>query len=103
MTLKSVHVVVSNRWTVFQCPPERIIDLKKIFQYHPPGYEFFGAYRSGSWDGYKNMLLRGRVATGLFLEFKSAIEKKYALTIEDNRIFPKFRKCSSDSGREYQN
>jgi superfamily II DNA or RNA helicase len=102
-TKKTVHAVISNRWTVFKCPPERIKNLKKIFRYPIPGAEFSQSYRNGSWDGCKNMLLRGRVSTGLFLELKSELEKKYLLTIEDQCIFPQFLKKKSESDRDYQN
>ena len=101
--MKEVHVILSNRWAVFKCPPKRIERLKTFFRYLRPGHEFAESYRNGSWDGYANMLQRGRVSTGLFLDQKSELEKKYALTIEDKRVLPNFKVEQTLSDRDYQN
>lgn len=103
MALKPVYVILSNRWAVFKCPPARIKNLKKIFRYQIPGSEFSEHYRDGSWDGYKNLLLRGRVPSGLFLQLKPILEKKYSVAVEDLRVFPQFHTTKSSSDREYQN
>lgn len=100
---KPVLAIMSNRWTVFKCPPARISNLKKIFRYLSPGHEFAESFNDRSWDGYKNLLLRGRVSTGLFIELRSVLEKKYNLTIDDKRVFAQFHSQKSSSDRVYQN
>lgn len=103
-----LHVTLNNRWAIFQCNPELQQKLKKYFRFRPKGYEYAPSYKDGSWNGFKNLFLRGRVSSGLFLQRKSVLEKKYELKIQDLRVTPEFRKHSSvensdKENREYQN
>ncbi len=90
MSLPLIKLTVTNRHTTFHVSPETQIKLKKFFRFHPLNYEFREAYRCGAWDGYTNLLQRGRVATGLFFEKKQELEKKYRLDIDDQRKHPAF-------------
>lgn len=99
----TLNIVLTNRSAIFKCGPERMLRLKKYFRYAVPGASFSMAYRTGAWDGYKNLLLRGRVASGLFLERRRLLEKKYNLIIDDLRKFPEFQKLPASSRtRDYQ-
>lgn len=87
-----LRIVLTNRWAIFKCSPERQQKLKKYFKYHPKGYEFAPSYKEGAWDGCINLLLRGRVPSGLFLKMQARLEQKYSLRITDQRIVLAFNK-----------
>jgi superfamily II DNA or RNA helicase len=91
----TVKVQLGNRWAVFDCDPDVQVRLKKFFRYSVPGAQFSEAYRCGSWDGFQNMLQRGRVATGLFLEQQETLGKKFQLILTDERRSPAFKDVTS--------
>lgn len=93
---------LTNRWAVFDASEEDQLELKKFFRYRPPNYEFSFGYRNGG-DGYKNLMQRGRVAAGLFLDRRAEVEKEIPLLVADERVFPKFREMGEASDRRYQN
>ncbi len=102
--LPRVVVRLSNRWAIFDCDPDLHEDLKKLFRFKRPGYEFSPAFRDGSWDGWTNMMARGRVGTGLFQEARCnfAFEGKFDIAIIDERVAPKFKDADNSDLRPYQ-
>ncbi len=99
---KPIPVRLSNRWATFRCSPEIQNRLKEHFRFHPPGYEFSERYRTGAWDGWANLMARGRVASGLFLARREDLEKQFRLVIEDERTSPKLRTATTADLRPYQ-
>lgn len=97
-----VRVRLTNRWAIFDCPPEVQVRLKKYFRYHPKNYQFRESYRNGSWDGWANLMARGRVPSGLFLARRSLLAGRFLLQVVDQRILPAFREISSEGMRPYQ-
>src|SRR5271155_3231842 len=86
-----LKVALANRWATFLCPGELQLELKEFFSYEIPGAEFSAAFRDGSWNGRKNLMARGRVASGLFLEKQKELEENYNLEIADLRTPLKFQ------------
>jgi superfamily II DNA or RNA helicase len=100
---RTLNVTLTNRYASFDYGPKTMLRLKKYFRYRAKGFEFSQAYRIGAWDGYRNLLLRGRVASGLFLERKRLLSKRYNLVIDDLRKFPEFNnKPGTGEARDYQ-
>ena len=98
-----IPVVLSNRWALFRCSGSAQAILKPYFAYDIPGANFSEAYRNGSWDGRKNLMARGRVATGLFLAKQAELEQAgFQFQITDIRKAPEFQKAADPKDREYQ-
>ena len=98
-----LQIKLTNRWAIFiDCPPEVQTELKKLFRFRRPGFEFAPSYRDGSWDGWINLFSRSRVAAGLFLERREEVEEKFALNIVDERAAPQFREAATGDLRPYQ-
>jgi superfamily II DNA or RNA helicase len=85
-----ISIRLNNRWAFFDCTPDVMSELKKLFRYRVPGAQFSPRYKIGEWDGYRTMLSRGRVAAGLWLEYRTKLEAKYAVKLIDERTFPRF-------------
>lgn len=99
----ALAVRLTNRWATFLCDPDTQVELKQFFRYQPPGYRFAESYRLGSWDGYVNLMARGRVGAGLFLERRAELAKHYRLRIDDQRVRPQATNVAwGDSVRPYQ-
>lgn len=115
----TINVTMRNRWTYFDCDPDDQVELKKLFRYHPLNYEQFTSYQDKTWDGWANMLQRGRVATGLLEHINSILNNRtklqelgvdlsefpkvpYSFKITRDIEAPKFR-SAAPSDREYQN
>ena len=94
-----VKVRLGNRWAVFGCDPDVQVRLRRWFSYEVPGGKFSEAYRCGSWDGRANLMSRGRVASSLFVRRRKELEKKFRLTVADDRRFPKFKEIPPDGLR----
>lgn len=97
-----LHVRLGNRRAVFLCPAEMQPKLKEHFRYHPPNYQFYPAYREGAWEGWNNLMLRGAVPTGLFLEKQKELGWRYDLRIEDLRTTLEFPGRTPAGLRPYQ-
>lgn len=98
-----VRVMLTNRWATFQCSPELQAQIKPLFSYEVPGARFSEAYKCGSWDGRKNLMARGRVASGLFLEMLDTLREKYRLEVKDQRTAPTYKDLPAlDKTRSYQ-
>ncbi len=102
MNKPTLRVTLTNRWATFNCDTDEQIKVKKIYQYEAPGGQFSTAYAEGGWDGRKNLMARGRVASGLFLEQLAKLKEKYALSVVDKRVMPKFRDVPLKSERKFQ-
>jgi len=100
--MNALRVTLTNRWAVFHCEPDEQACVKKFFRYQPAGSEFSSAYKEGGWDGYKNLMSRGRVASGLFLAQRDALAAEYELHVDDKRVWPGFRDCDMTTARDYQ-
>ena len=87
-------VTLTKRWTTFRCSPEIQLALKEIFSHEHPQARFIQSFKSGEWNGRVNFFQRSRVATGLFLEYRTVVERKFSLYVTDLRVFPKFQKES---------
>ena len=98
----TVEVQLGNRWAIFDCDPDVQVRLKRWFSYEVPGGTFSEAFRCGSWDGRKQMLQRGRVASSLFVRRRKALEKKFQLIVTDNRKRPEFKTLPYGELRPYQ-
>lgn len=98
MTKRSIDVVLDNRVAVFPDAGEMHSDgsfdvLRSYFRYRNPGCYFSMSYRCGAWDGFVNLLKRGRVPAGVFLHQLEKIEKgmDVRFKIQDKRKAPVFR------------
>ena len=85
-----ISIRLTNRWCYLDCAPDTMVELREIFRYRVPGAQFSPRYKIGEWDGYRTMLSRGRVAAGLWLEYRAKLEAKYRVTLADERTFPRF-------------
>ena len=99
---KSLHVTLTNRWATFNCSADEQVEVKKHFRFEAPGARFSSAYAEGAWDGQHNMMARGRVASGLFLEQEGALRAAYDLVVDDRRAAPKFCEADLNSARPFQ-
>lgn len=97
-----LRVTLTNRWATFHCSADEQAELKKLYSYDVPGSQFSGAYKEGGWDGRKNLMARGRVASGLFLDRLAALKSAYALEVADKRVAPRFRDLELRSSRPFQ-
>ena len=99
----AISVVLTNRWATFRCSPELLTEIKPLFSYPVPGAQFSEAFKCGSWDGRKNLMARGRVASGLFLEMCAELKEKYRLRVTDHREPPKHKDLPAlNNARSYQ-
>jgi superfamily II DNA or RNA helicase len=97
-----LRVTLGNRWAVFHCSADEQAEVKKHYRYDAPGSQFSESYKEGGWDGFKNLMARGRVASGLFLEQLASLKSAYTLKVTDKRIAPKFRDLKLESKRPFQ-
>ncbi len=99
---KPLRVTISNRWATFHCDTDEQVELKKFYRYEAPGGRFSTAYAEGGWDGYKNLMARGRVPSGLFLEQRDLLEESYNVSITSTIVLPGFRNLALKSDRPFQ-
>ncbi len=102
MTKPVLSVTLANRWATFHCSADEQANVKKHYRYDAPGSQFSTAYAEGGWDGFKNLMARGRVASGLFLEQLAALKSAYSLRVRDARVMPMFRDAGLRSDRPFQ-
>jgi len=97
--LATIPVQVCNRWTTFICSPDTQVEIKPYFAYKDPSANF----KSPGWDGVKNMMARGRVATGLWLDKHASLEEAgFRFAVTDTRRSLAFNPASDDDLRDYQ-
>lgn len=102
-----ITITLGNRVSQVDCGEDldALERLRQLFRFHPDGYEYMPTYKNGHWDGYIQMLRRGRVATGLALDVLPTVEKLYPVRIVDKRAPVSFRAPATDvwnKARAYQ-
>jgi superfamily II DNA or RNA helicase len=97
-----ISVRLTNRWAVFDCDPDLHAGLKDCFGYYVPTARFTRRYQDDEWDGWKTLFLRGRVASGLFLQERNQLTANYNLRVHDARQPAKFRTGKTEGLRPYQ-
>ncbi len=89
MKSKPILVEVGNLRT--QIDIDRADELNHFFTFKPKGYFFSPGYKQGWWNGEINLMKFGKVATGLFLQYRKTMEKEgFRFDVTDLRAAPLF-------------
>lgn len=101
---RKIKVDLYNRIASFS-NEEDCLDLRNYFCFRVPNYRFMPAYKYGRWDGFINLMSRGKVSSGLFLAKKEKIEQdlKCKFEVTDLREITRFKPVTEVSDRDYQN
>ena len=103
----TVTLTLGNRVTCVDCGEDLdvLTTVRELFRFHPNGYQFMPTFQNGHWDGYIQMLQRGKVATGLALELLPSLKALSHVEIVDRRTVLELgdpNQKAWDNARSYQ-
>lgn len=64
--------------------PEQL--FREAMSYRVKGWFFIPAVKNGTWDGYKSLITRGKVSTGLYRAIKQELEQTGGITFDEHIV-----------------